>query len=135
MKFGLNPKNLEIKELQKSYEFSCATEIKSIEAEAFLKKWNSEDIQLIDVRNPEEVERQNLPETQQKDWKNIPLGELQEKSAKIDLQKPTYFLCQSGMRSLKAINLLEGLKIYGEFIDVKGGMNAISRLTAITKHS
>ena len=135
IKFGLNLKNLEIKELQKSYEFSCATEVKSIEAEAFLKKWNSENIQLVDVRNPEEVERQNLPEIQRKDWKNIPLSELQEKSSKIDLQKPTYFLCQSGMRSLKAINLLEGLKIYGDFVDVKGGMNAISELTATTKHS
>ncbi|MCL6217477.1 molybdopterin-synthase adenylyltransferase MoeB [Zunongwangia pacifica] len=135
IKFGLNPQNIEIKKLQESYEFSCATQVKSIDAEAFLKKWDSEDIQLIDVRNPEEVERQNLPEIQQKDWKNIPLSELQQESAKIDLQKPTYFLCQSGVRSLKAINLLEDLKIHGNFIDVKGGMNALSRLAPGTKHS
>lgn len=135
IKFGLNPQNLEIKELQKSYEFSCATEVRSIEAEAFLEKWDSEDIQLIDVRNPEEIERQNLPETLQKDWKNIPLNELQQESAKINFNKPAYFLCQSGVRSLKAIRLLDELGIQGKFIDVKGGMNAISKLAKSTQNS
>ena len=135
IKFGLNPHHLKIKELQKSYEFSCATEVKSIEAEDFLEKWKAEDIQLIDVRNPEEVERQNLPETIQKDWKNIPLNNLQHESSKINLQKPTYFLCQSGIRSIKAIRLLEGLGIQGEFIDIKGGISAISTIAATTKHT
>ena len=128
IKFSLNPKNLEIRELQKSYEFSCAMEIESILAEEFLQKWHSENIQLIDVRNPDEVEKQNLDKTIKQDWKNIPLSELQQNLEKIDLDKPVHFLCQSGVRSMKAIKLLENLKIQGRFIDIKGGMNAISKL-------
>ncbi len=123
IKFSLNPKNLEIKMLQDSYEFS--SEANTISAENFLKELNSKDIQLIDVRNPEEIQKKNLPFTSQKDWKNIPLSQLEERIYELKTNKPNYFLCQSGVRSLKALQLIDRLKLEGDFIHIKGGMNKI----------
>ncbi|MDN3594907.1 HesA/MoeB/ThiF family protein [Zunongwangia endophytica] len=128
IKFSLNPENLEIEKLQKSYEFSCASEINNISAESFLEKWNTENIQLIDVRNPDEIKKQNLEDTSLQQWQNIPLNELNSNYKTIGTQKPVFFLCQSGVRSLKAIRLLEDLGLTGEFINIKGGMNAISKV-------
>ncbi|WBL24740.1 HesA/MoeB/ThiF family protein [Zunongwangia sp. HGR-M22] len=128
IKFSLNPKNLEIEKLQKSYEFSCTSEINDISAEAFLAKWNSENIQLIDVRNPDEIKKQNLENTSHQQWQNIPLTKLNSKYKTIETQKPVFFLCQSGVRSLKAIRLLKELGLNGNFINIDGGMNAIIKV-------
>lgn len=68
-----------------------------------LEQWRStgRSFQLIDVRQPEEYERQNLGGIL------IPLGELLENLHKIDRQHPVVIHCQTGARSKEAILLLQ----------------------------
>ncbi len=77
-------------------------EVPSISMET-LEQWRStgSSFQLIDVRQPEEYERQNLG------GMLIPLGELLENLHKIDRQHPVVIHCQTGARSKEAILLLQ----------------------------
>lgn len=128
IKFKLNPENLKITKLQESYVSTFSSEENSISAKAFLEEWKSKEIQLVDVRNADEVEKEKLSASSDKDWKHIPLPQIDDRLAELDFQKPIYFLCQSGVRSLKAIQILNTLGIKGEFKNIKGGMNQVSKL-------
>jgi adenylyltransferase/sulfurtransferase len=59
------------------------------------------DFQLLDVREQYEYKIQNLGGL------NIPLSELESRISEISVSKPVVIHCQSGIRSLKAIELLE----------------------------
>ncbi len=121
MKFMAKPENTKLKKLAESYELDCEIPLKSIEANAFTTLLADKDLELLDVRTVEEFENGHL-----KAAKNIPLDILENQTDRIDKTKPIYVICQSGIRSQKAIVLLQALFPKSEFINVIGGMNHIN---------
>jgi len=79
------------------------------------------DILMIDVRHPDEYLRESISES-----KNVPLTELTDAFADLDNTTVIVFICQSGMRSLKAVNFAQSIG----FVNSKsldGGINAWSK--------
>lgn len=120
IKFGLRAENLKISGLQSSYDFDCEVGVNEISAEEFSSVLEKDDIQLIDVRTEKEFARNHLSVA-----KNIPLSELENRWEEIDFNSATYLLCQSGIRSKKAIAKLQKLQPMAQLINVTGGMNQI----------
>lgn len=120
IKFKKVASNIEIFELAESYEFACETDIHSIEAIGLKPLLSDNQIELVDVRTEEEYRLSNL-----KLAKHIPLSELEERHEEINLSKPVYLLCQSGIRSRKAITLLQELYPEKTFVNVEGGMSKL----------
>lgn len=118
MKFKLQPGNNEIKTLATSYEFDCELPLKSVKAEEFNTILMEQAVELIDVRTVKEFQRQHLKEA-----KHIPLGELTNRVAEVDLETTVYVICQSGVRSKKAIIKMQELFPGKDFVNVSGGMN------------
>ena len=120
MKFQLQIGNNKIKTLASSYEFDCELPIKSVGAAELKKLLSDTAVELIDVRTDKEFQRQHLKEA-----KHIPLSELTSRVDEIDLESTVYVICQSGIRSKKAIASLMELFPGKAFVDVSGGMNQI----------
>ncbi len=72
---------------------------------------------LIDVRQPDEFNRNNLGGTL------IPLGELKDRVGELDAATHIIVHCQSGGRSVKAVRLLRELGFQNVW-NLRGGMNA-----------
>lgn len=62
-----------------------------------------DDVELIDVRTPEEHRRSPI-----EGFRNIPLDELRERIGEVDRGKTACVLCQSGLRSYLACRILAG---------------------------
>lgn len=56
------------------------------------------DVQLVDVRTPEEREAGRIPE----DTAHIPFDELQARAGELDRDTPVVFYCRGGDRSASA---------------------------------
>ena len=95
---------------------SCQNHIKEISAEALL---NLENIQFIDVRGLDE-----LPELNVSNGIKIPLAELENSLDKIDQKATIVVFCQSGMRSKKAVKLLNKNQIDNCF-SLKNGVSSL----------
>lgn len=120
IKFNAIERNKEIKKLIDYQDFCGDFPLDSkqnIDAKT-LQSWIDEqrDFQLIDVRNPQEFERDNIGGI------NIPLDDLLESIAQLDLQKPIVFCCQLGLRSAKALEILAKEGIEGTFYTLSGGL-------------
>ncbi len=83
-----------------------------------LIKTNSE-VQVIDVREPFEVEIAKIPNT-----KLIPLGEVVGRMKEIDQSRTAIIQCKSGGRSAKAIAALQENGYKGKLLNLKGGILA-----------
>tara|TARA_R110002051_G_scaffold8755_1_gene35971 strand:- start:70567 stop:71640 length:1074 start_codon:yes stop_codon:yes gene_type:complete len=118
IKFKLQSGNNKIKNLASSYEFNCELPLKSMEANELQQLLSSKSIELIDVRTDTEFKRQHLKEA-----KHIPLSELTNRVSEVDLETTVYVICQSGVRSKKAIATLQKLFPGKDFVNVTGGMN------------
>ncbi|MGB2761568.1 MAG: HesA/MoeB/ThiF family protein [Maribacter stanieri] len=118
MKFKLQPGNNEIKILETSYEFDCELPLKSVKAEEFNTILMEQAVELIDVRTVKEFQRKHLKEA-----KHIPLSELTNRVVEVDLETTVYVICQSGVRSKKAIIKMQELFPGKDFVNVSGGMN------------
>ena len=77
-----------------------------------LAKWHLEDVAklprdgsvtLLDTRTVGEYNRGHM-----EGFKNIPVDELRERIGEIEVGKPVYAICQSGLRSYIATRILEG---------------------------
>ncbi len=82
---------------------------------------NGEDVQLIDVRQPDEnafarIEGARL----------IPLGEILTRMGEIDPTRETVIHCKAGGRSAKAIEALKRSGFKGKLENLKGGITAWS---------
>ncbi|MGJ7922700.1 rhodanese-like domain-containing protein [Neobacillus sp. LXY-4] len=90
-------------------------QITTTELKSYLTNNN---IQFIDVRTPGEYKGNHI-----RQFKNIPLHQLGQKTNALSKEKEIVVICQSGMRSNKASKLLKkaGFK---KVINVKGGMSA-----------
>ena len=80
-----------------------------------------EDLQLIDVRQPDEYSFAKIPGS-----KLIPLGEVVSRMSEIDPGRYTVIHCKMGGRSAKAIELLRQAGFKGELKNLKGGITAWS---------
>lgn len=76
------------------------------------------DLQLVDVRNPGEVEAGKIG-----DAVNIPVGQLPDRLAELDPHKPTVVYCAGGYRSSMAASLLRRTG-FVDVSDLLGGYNA-----------
>ncbi len=82
---------------------------------------NGEDIQLIDVRQPDEYEFAKIEGA-----KLIPLGDIMRRMDELDESKETILQCKSGGRSAQAIMVLQRAGFTGDLKNLKGGITAWS---------
>jgi molybdopterin/thiamine biosynthesis adenylyltransferase/rhodanese-related sulfurtransferase/molybdopterin converting factor small subunit len=80
-----------------------------------------EDLQVIDVREPNEYEIARLPGT-----KLIPLGQVTSRMSEIDPARETVVHCKGGVRSARAIAALTEAGFKGKLVNLKGGIAAWS---------
>lgn len=78
-------------------------------------------VQLIDVRQPEEFAFAKIEGA-----KLIPLGELMSRLSEIDPTRETVFQCKSGVRSARAVEMLQQMGFQGSLKNLRGGITAWS---------
>ncbi|GAA0427939.1 rhodanese-like domain-containing protein [Lentibacillus halophilus] len=92
--------------------------MKQIDMQALTEKIkNKEDVNVIDVREDDEVAQGKIPGA-----KHIPLGEIPDRLDEVDENKHYYMVCRSGGRSGKASEFLQ--KEGYDVTNVDGGMLA-----------
>jgi len=79
------------------------------------------DVQLIDVRQPDEHNFARIPSS-----KLIPLGEVVKRMDEIDPARDTVIHCKMGGRSAKAIEALRAAGFTGKLRNMRGGITAWS---------
>jgi sulfur-carrier protein adenylyltransferase/sulfurtransferase len=82
---------------------------------------NGDELQIIDVREPDELAIATIPNTI-----HIPLGQIINRMSEIDPQKETVVHCKMGGRSARAIMALKQSGFTGNLINLKGGITAWS---------
>lgn len=82
---------------------------------------NGEDIQIIDVREPNEVAIARLPNSV-----HIPLAQVLNRMSEIDPTRETVVHCKMGGRSARAIDALTRSGFSGKLLNLKGGITAWS---------
>ena len=79
---------------------------------------DKKDIQLIDVREPDEHEEFNIG------GELIPLGEVTVHLDKINIDKPVIVYCRKGIRSQFAIQKLQDKFPFNNLFNLVGGVEA-----------
>jgi len=105
------------------YEQFCGVKavqkpIKEITVQEFLQLQDEEDIQVIDVREPNEYEQANIGALL------IPLGTVTDHAEQISRDKKVVVHCKMGGRSAKAIRDLEEKFGFDNLYNLKGGITA-----------
>ncbi len=80
-----------------------------------------EDLQIIDVREPNEYAFARLPNSI-----HIPLGQVLNRMSEIDPTRETVVHCKMGGRSARAIEALTQAGFTGKLSNLKGGITAWS---------
>ena len=94
-------------------------EITALELKARLNA--GDDIQLIDVRQPDEYAVAKIDGA-----KLIPLGEIPNRVGEIDPSRETVVHCKMGGRSARAIEFLQQSGFQGDIKNLVGGITAWS---------
>jgi rhodanese-related sulfurtransferase len=100
--------------IRNRFSNKAAKQINTAELTGILKDKNK---QFIDVRTSGEYKANHI-----KQFKNIPLHELNNKALDLDQNKEVVIICQSGMRSLQAAKKLKKMG-FNSITNVRGGMN------------
>ncbi|MEO6333730.1 MAG: rhodanese-like domain-containing protein, partial [Pyrinomonadaceae bacterium] len=100
-------------------DFSMIEEISATDLKRRLDA--GEDIQLIDVRQPEEWAFAQIEGA-----KLIPMGEILNRMDEIDETRETVLHCKAGMRSANAVQALQRAGFKGDLKNLKGGITAWS---------
>ena len=82
---------------------------------------SGEDVQLIDVRQPDEHEFARI-----KGAKLIPLGDIVNRMDELDATREVVLHCKAGGRSAQAIEMLKRAGFTGDLKNLKGGITAWS---------
>ena len=82
-----------------------------------------EDIELIDVRQPDEYAYAKIEGA-----KLIPLGEIMQRKDEIDASKEIIVHCKMGGRSARAIEALQQMGFEGDMANLVGGITAWSNI-------
>ena len=80
-----------------------------------------DDIQLIDVRQPDENAFARIPGA-----KLIPLGQILNRMSEIDENRETVIHCKMAVRSARAIDPMQRSGFKGELKNLRGGITAWS---------
>jgi adenylyltransferase/sulfurtransferase len=78
---------------------------------------NGDDIQIVDVREDNEVAFCRIPNSI-----HIPLGQILSRMKDIDPSRETVVHCKMGGRSARAIDALQRSGYQGKLINLKGGI-------------
>jgi len=78
---------------------------------------NGDDIQIVDVREDNEVAIGRIPNSI-----HIPLGQVLSRMSEIDPNRETVVHCKMGGRSARAIDALQRSGFQGKLINLKGGI-------------
>jgi molybdopterin/thiamine biosynthesis adenylyltransferase/rhodanese-related sulfurtransferase len=113
--FARNPKAIEKGFINGSQILNRKKTVEDLSPESFLEKCNQLGIVVIDVRESDE-----MPEFKGKNVIQIPLGELEEYSKKLDKNQEIVLFCQTGQRSQAALNHLIKSGFVGVFHLAKG---------------
>lgn len=92
--------------------------VQSISTEELKSQLGSKNKQFVDVRTPGEFKGNHV-----KGFKNIPLNDLPKRMDELSKDKEVVVMCQSGMRSSKASQILikNGFE---KVLNVRGGMSS-----------
>ena len=82
---------------------------------------SGEDLQLIDVRQPEEYAYCRIEGSQL-----IPLGELAQRAEALDDTRPIVLVCHHGVRSMQALAFLQHRLELDNLLNLRGGIHAWS---------
>lgn len=110
------------------YEVLCGLKDESVQeitVEVFFKKLDTEDLQIIDVREQEEIDNDPFPLVFKTE--HIPLRELEKSLALINREKAKIILCQKGIRSLKAVKILQHHNVKNS-ISLQGGASELFKV-------
>ena len=95
------------------------TRMRSITPQEFKRMRDAREAhQLIDVREPYEVERCSIG------GENIPMGEIVAQLARVRHDVPVVVHCNSGSRSKAVVNALETRYGFSKLIHLPGGIRA-----------
>ncbi|MDG2370173.1 MAG: HesA/MoeB/ThiF family protein [Flavobacteriales bacterium] len=100
---------------EKDYSYSCNS-IKEISYNSLIKQIN-EDIQFIDVREPNES-----PKCIELESLNIPLKDILIHLNKIEKQKKVVLICNSGLRSKQALSVINEQQYFPNIFSLKNGL-------------
>ena len=78
---------------------------------------NGDDIQIVDVREDNEVAYCRIP-----DSIHIPLGQILGRMNEVDPNRETVVHCKMGGRSARAIDALQRSGFQGKLVNLKGGI-------------
>jgi len=98
-----------------NYRNNAMEEITPTELKQRLDK--GDDIQIVDVREDNEVAIGRLPNSI-----HIPLGQVLSRMKEIDPSRETVVHCKMGGRSARAIEALQRSGFQGKLINLKGGI-------------
>ncbi|WP_418262209.1 ThiF family adenylyltransferase [Flavobacterium faecale] len=113
--FARNPKAIEKGYINGTQLLHRKKDIKNLSSVSFLEKCSQLGIVVIDVRELEEK-----PEFKGENVVQIPLAELEDYSKKLDKNQEIVLFCQTGQRSLAAMNYLRDSGFVGVFHLGKG---------------
>ena len=103
------------------HELSAAGAVLDITAIELADRLKLDQVVLLDVREPHELEISSLP-----DAINIPLGTLAARLPELDSAREMVVFCKSGTRSARALELLVSAG-FRKVQNLKGGINAWAR--------
>ena len=95
--------------------------MQEITATELKEKMDAGDVQLIDVRQPDEYAFAKIEGA-----KLIPLGEIVKRMDELDDSKELILQCKVGGRSAHAIQFLTNAGYTGKMVNLKGGITAWS---------
>jgi molybdopterin/thiamine biosynthesis adenylyltransferase/rhodanese-related sulfurtransferase len=113
--FAKNSKMIEKGFINGSLLLNCKRDLESLSPEAFLEKCKQLGIVVIDVRELDET-----PKFKGNNVIQIPLSLLEDYSKKLDKNQEIVLFCQTGQRSLAAMNYLQKSGFVGVFHLGKG---------------
>lgn len=115
--FLANPENKLRTQLEERYEHIPCDINATVSVEEFEKMLSKpRQFQLVDVRSPEEFSQFHL-----EDSINIPLQELPSRTDEVDASREIVLICQSGIRSEKALTYLNQ-QFDGMIYQLEGGL-------------
>lgn len=121
---SLTPKS-ESEFLNFNYDWFCGKSklLKEISIKEFDDLFSKEKIRIIDVR-----EKNELPLVSEFELDQIPLSEFEENISSIDLSDTIVLICQTGNRSIKAVEILKQKTADCKAYSLTGGIEAWKKI-------
>ncbi|WP_340198623.1 ThiF family adenylyltransferase [Ascidiimonas sp. W6] len=115
----VNLENFKIQKLTKSSNYLiCSATNKVIDTKELKSLMGSvPSLQLVDVRNTDEYKNYAIPGSI-----HIPLDQITARFQEINSNQSVYLICESGVRSAKALKILSNLNPELEIFEVDGGI-------------